>query len=193
MQSRFRLFGHPVHPMIIAYPVAFYTGTLAAYIVYGANADRFWLKMAIALNIAGVGMAVIAALPGFIDWLLAIPSGHPAKRTGLKHAGLNVIWLALFAIALVVYAPKWNVGAPSASTGIILTAIGVGATILAGSRDGSSCRTTTSGCAWRRRAASEGSSARAKRSKRRSPDAPRDDWLCRGRDSNPHILSDSGF
>ena len=132
MQSRFRLFGHPVHPMIIAYPVAFYTGTLAAYIVYGANADRFWLKMAIALNIAGVGMAVIAALPGFIDWLLAIPSGHPAKRTGLKHAGLNVISLALFAIALVVYAPKWNVGAPSASTGIILTAIGVGATILAG-------------------------------------------------------------
>jgi len=134
MQSRFRLFGHPVHPMVIAYPVAFYTGTLAAYIVYGANADRFWLKLAIALNLAGVGMAVIAALPGFIDWLLAIPRGHPAKRTGLIHAGFNVVALALFAIALAMYLPKWNTGTPSADAGIILSAIGVASTILAGFR-----------------------------------------------------------
>lgn len=132
MESRFRLFGHPIHPMVVAYPVAFYTGTLAAYIVYGANADRFWLKLAIALNVAGVAMAVVAALPGFIDWLLAIPRGHPAKRTGLIHAGFNVVALALFAISMVMYLPKWNVGSPSADAGIMLSAIGVGFTILAG-------------------------------------------------------------
>jgi uncharacterized membrane protein len=132
MESRFRLFGHPIHPMVVAYPVAFYTGTLAAYIVYGANADRFWLKLAIALNLAGVGMAVVAALPGFVDWLFAIPGRHPAKRTGLIHAGFNVIALALFAIALAVYLPKWNTGSPSADEGIILAGVGVFFTILAG-------------------------------------------------------------
>src|SRR5213082_2921221 len=32
-------------------------------------------------------MAVLAALPGFLDWLLGIPNGTPAKRTGLLHMG----------------------------------------------------------------------------------------------------------
>ena len=132
MESKVRVFGHPIHPMVVGFPVAFYTGTLAAYIIYGANADRFWLKLAIALNLAGVAMALVAALPGFADWLLAIPRDHPAKRTGMIHAGLNVIALALFAIALAVYMPKWNAGTPSAAAGIILTAVGVGSTILAG-------------------------------------------------------------
>jgi uncharacterized membrane protein len=132
MESKVRILGHPIHPMVIAYPVAFYTGTLAAYIVYGANGDRFWLKLGIALNLVGVGMAVVAALPGFVDWLLAIPRDHPAKRTGLIHAGFNVIALALFAIALGMYMPKWNVGAPTATGGIILTAVGLVATLAAG-------------------------------------------------------------
>jgi uncharacterized membrane protein len=132
MESKVRIFGHPIHPMVIGYPVAFYTGTLVAFAIYGANADRFWLKAAIAVSIAGAGMAIIAALPGFIDWLLAIPSGSPAKRTGLIHMGLNVVALGLFIVTSIVYARHWNTGAPSASLGIILSAIGVGATILAG-------------------------------------------------------------
>ncbi|HJU21308.1 MAG TPA: DUF2231 domain-containing protein [Casimicrobiaceae bacterium] len=132
MESKMRIFGHPIHPMMIAYPVAFYTGALVTYALYGAYADRFWLKFAIALNIVGAGMAIIAALPGFIDWLLAIPGGSPAKRTGLRHMGLNVAALGLFIADAVIYEKYWNTGSPSATIGIILAAVGLFLTVLAG-------------------------------------------------------------
>jgi uncharacterized membrane protein len=132
MYSKIKVFGHPMHPMLVAFPVAFYTGTLAAFVIYGARGDMFWLKMAIAANIVGVGMAVVAALPGWIDFFFGIPSGTPARRTGWLHQLLNVTGLAAFAVTLGVYAQYWNGPAESAKLGIILTAAGVGITILAG-------------------------------------------------------------
>lgn len=132
IDSKIKIFGHPIHPMVIAYPVAFYTATLVGFIIYGATDDPFWLKLTIAANVAGVAMAVVAALPGFLDWLLAIPSRTEAKRTGLLHMGLNVTALVLFAISMLVYIGAWDGPAKSAGLGIVLAALGVGATVGAG-------------------------------------------------------------
>jgi uncharacterized membrane protein len=109
-----------------------YTATLAGFIVYAARGNLFWLKLTIAANVIGVGMAVVTALPGFLDWLLGIPSGTPAKRTGLLHMGVNVAALALFAVTLGVYASYWNGPPESATLGIILSALGIGITLVAG-------------------------------------------------------------
>lgn len=57
MYSRVKVFGHPLHPMLIAYPVAFYTAALACYIVYSTNGNPFWFKVAVVANIAGAVMA----------------------------------------------------------------------------------------------------------------------------------------
>ena len=132
MYSKIKLFGHPIHPMLVAYPIAAYTGTLAGYSIYGATGNFFWLKLTIALNVVGVGGAVLAALPGFLDWLLGIPSGTGAKKDGLVHGLLNVASLAVFAGALATYAGHWNGPATSATAGIVLSAIGVGFTLAAG-------------------------------------------------------------
>jgi uncharacterized membrane protein len=132
MYSKIKIFGHPIHPMVVAYPVAFYTATLVSFIIYAARGDMFWLKLAIATNVAGVAMAVVAALPGFIDWAFGIPGGSPAKRTGLIHMGLNVIALGAFGVNLAVYITYWNGPAEGAGLGIILSAVGVAATIMAG-------------------------------------------------------------
>jgi uncharacterized membrane protein len=119
--------------MLIGYPVAFYTGTLAGYAVWAATKDVFWLKLAIALNIAGVGMALVAAMPGFIDWLFAIPRKTAPKRTGMIHALLNVAALGLFGATLGVYVRFWNTPATMTATlAIVLCAVGIGLTILAG-------------------------------------------------------------
>ena len=132
MYSKMKLFGHPIHPMVVAYPVAFYTATLVSFIVYGTTADAFWLKLAIAMNVAGVAMAVVAALPGFIDWLVAIPRKTDASRTGVIHMLLNVGALALFGICAAIYIPEWTTPVRAAGTGIVLSALGVGLTIAAG-------------------------------------------------------------
>jgi uncharacterized membrane protein len=132
MYSKIKIAGHPIHPMLIAFPVACYTGTLAGFAVYAANGHLFWLNLAIALSVAGVGTAVLAAIPGLTDWALGIPRDSAAKMIGLLHAGLNVAALGLFLAAVASYVTDWNGPAVSATLGIVLSAIGVAVTIAAG-------------------------------------------------------------
>ena len=132
MYSKLTIAGHPVHPMLIAFPVACYTGTLVGFATYAAIGHVFWLNLAIALNVVGVGAAVVAAIPGLVDWAFGIPRDSAAKAVGLMHASLNVAALGLFAAALAVYAPDWNGPAVSATVGVILSALGVVLTVAAG-------------------------------------------------------------
>lgn len=131
MYSKIKIFGHPVHPMLVAFPVAFYTAAMVCFIVYNINADAFWFKMGLAANIAGVGMAILAAIPGFIDWL-NIPKDSPAKKTGATHFIFNDIALILFAVNLFMIYNQWNVAVPELYYALPLTTAGFACTIAAG-------------------------------------------------------------
>jgi len=132
MYSKVKIFGHPIHPMLVAFPIAFYVGSLVGFIVYAVNSGQFWLNLAIALAIAGAGMAILAALPGAADLFLGVPRESPAKRVGLMHAAFNVVALGLFIATSVIYVGNWDGPATSAVLGIVLTAIGVACTLVAG-------------------------------------------------------------
>jgi uncharacterized membrane protein len=133
MYSKVKLFGHPIHPMIVAYPIAFYTSTLVAFIIYAASNHLFWLKVGIAANVAGVVMAAVAAVPGFIDWAVGIPRGTRAKTHGLRHLILNVTALVVFIANMLAYLGDWNSAVNvSATLGIVLSAVGVALTVAAG-------------------------------------------------------------
>jgi uncharacterized membrane protein len=41
MDSKAKILGHPMHPMLIAYPIAFYTGTLVGFIIYAVAGSLF--------------------------------------------------------------------------------------------------------------------------------------------------------
>ena len=47
LYSQLTLFGHPIHPMLIAYPIALYTATLVAFIIAAARGDTFWFRVAV--------------------------------------------------------------------------------------------------------------------------------------------------
>jgi uncharacterized membrane protein len=85
----------------------------------------------VALNVAAVGMSIVAAIPGFIDWVAGIPNGTPAKLTGRIHMGLNMAALALFIISFFTYYRYWNSPTVGATAGIVLTALGVALTVAA--------------------------------------------------------------
>lgn len=131
MYSKVKIFGHPMHPMLVAYPIAFYTATLVCYIVYNSNNNVFWFKVAYIANLAGIIMAVVAALPGFIDWLY-IPSNTAAKKTGLFHLLCNVTALILYAACFFIQKDKWNDSNPDIGSAILLTALGFLITLVAG-------------------------------------------------------------
>jgi uncharacterized membrane protein len=132
MYSKAKLFGHPIHPMLVAFPVAFYTGTFVAFINYATSHDPFWFRLATVANWAGVVTAVMAAVPGLIDWSAGIPRRSPAKAVGLVHMSLNVISLLIFLVNAVIYSNRWSDPLPAAGTGIVFSAIGVLMTVSAG-------------------------------------------------------------
>ena len=131
MYSKAKIAGHPIHPMLVAFPVAFYTGALVSYIVYNSNGDPFWFRVGMVANIAGVVMALLAAIPGFIDWL-NIPKDSRAKKTGLFHMICNVTALLLFAAAAWLQCDQWDAIIPELGMAIPVTAIGFGLTLAAG-------------------------------------------------------------
>jgi|SRR5438552_6433191 len=132
MYSKVKIFGHPIHPMLVAYPIALYTATLVAFIIAAARGDTFWFRVAVVANIGAVIMAVVTALPGFIDWAMGIPNDSPAKDHGLRHMVLNVIALVLFIINAAVHASQWYSAQPDKAWGLVLSVVGVLCTVGAG-------------------------------------------------------------
>ena len=131
MYSKAKIAGHPIHPKLVAFPIAFYTAALVCYIVYNSNSDPFWFKVALLANVAGVATAALAAIPGFIDWL-NIPKDVPAKKTGTIHMICNVLALVCYGVAAWLNCPGWNDPAPRLQMAIPLTAIGFILTAIAG-------------------------------------------------------------
>jgi len=132
MYSKAKLLGHPIHPMLVGFPVAFYTGTLVAFIAYAATTNPFWFRVANVANWAGVAMAAVAAIPGLVDWATGIPRRTAAKTTGLLHAALNVGALLAFLICAIIGSNHWDDAVPPAGFGVLLSAIGVLLTLPAG-------------------------------------------------------------
>lgn len=132
MYSKTKLLKHPIHPVLVVFPVSFYSATLGAYVMYAATVDRFWFQMGVVANILGVVSALIAAVPGFIDWAFGIPREHSAKTVGLEHMLLNVSALACFAVAAGLEATQWSAPEPSYMPAVVLSGIGFLLTLGAG-------------------------------------------------------------
>lgn len=133
MYSKVKIGGHPVHPMLVAFPIACYVGTLVGFAVYTANSGIFWLNLAIALAVVGAGSALVAALAGFVDWAFGIPRDSKAKLVGLAHMLLNVTAVGLIAAAAGEYFPNWNGPNTGSALGLGLSSAAVLLTLAAGS------------------------------------------------------------
>jgi uncharacterized membrane protein/nitrite reductase/ring-hydroxylating ferredoxin subunit len=100
MKSKVNIKSHPLHPILIPFPIAFFTGTLICHLLGWLLKMPDLLKTAYFLNIGGIGFALIAAIPGFIDFLYTVPPKSTAKTRAAKHGIINVTMLICFAVAL---------------------------------------------------------------------------------------------
>ena len=98
MQSKARLLGHPIHQMLIVFPLGLLATAVIFDIVYLISGASRWTEMAFYMIAAGIIGGLTAAVFGLVDWI-AIPSGTRAKAIGLWHGGGNVVVVALFAVS----------------------------------------------------------------------------------------------
>jgi uncharacterized membrane protein len=95
MESRAKLLGHPIHPMLIVFPLGLLATAVAFDIVGLASGDNSWFGISFWMIAAGIIGGLLAAVFGLIDWW-AIPSGTRAKAIGLWHGLGNVVVVLLF-------------------------------------------------------------------------------------------------
>jgi uncharacterized membrane protein len=91
--SRAAIAGHPVHPMLIHFPVAALIALVAADVAYVFGGDPFWARAG--LWLAGVGAlgGWLASIAGLID-LLSV-AGVRRLVTAWGHAIMAVMMLSL--------------------------------------------------------------------------------------------------
>src|SRR5688572_8166029 len=99
MESRAKLFGHAIHPILIVYPLGLLSTAVIFDIIYLATTDTRWATVSFWMIAAGVIGGLAAALFGLIDYL-NIPNGTRAKRIGLLHGVTNLCVMILFAASL---------------------------------------------------------------------------------------------
>jgi uncharacterized membrane protein len=98
MESRAKFAGHPVHPMLIVFPLGLLATAVIFDIIYLVSNESRWTEIAYYMIAAGIIGGLAAAVFGWIDWF-AIPRGTRAKRIGLAHGLGNVVVLVLFVLS----------------------------------------------------------------------------------------------
>ncbi len=99
--SRTKVGGHPVHPMLVTYPIALITLAVVTDVVHFSTDQGRWADFSVWLLVFGLGGGAIAAGAGWLDWL-GLPKGSRAKTIGLYHAGVNNAALLLSGISLLL-------------------------------------------------------------------------------------------
>ncbi len=117
MRSKASFRGHPNHPALIPFPLAFLTGAFLFDIVGVVfNRPALWTTGSY-LTVVGVVAGVFAAIPGLIDFLYTVPPDSSGKARARKHAIIMASALILFTIA------KWLRGDATTQPGLPVLAI----------------------------------------------------------------------
>ena len=114
--------GHPIHPMLVMFPIALFVATLACDLAFWRTGAPYWATASLWLLGAGLIMAALAAVAGLIDVL-----GEPrirALRAVWWHAGGNVLMVLVQAFSWYI---RFTEGATAVvPTGLILSLVAVG-------------------------------------------------------------------
>jgi len=96
-QSTAQIAGHPLHPMLIPFPVAFLVATFVCDLVFWKTGNATWSTASLYLLGAALIMAALAALAGVTDFL-----GDSRIRD------LSAAWHHMIGNVVVVLLSLWN-------------------------------------------------------------------------------------
>src|SRR5687768_1015656 len=121
MESKAKLFGHPIHPMLIVFPLGLLPVAVIFDIIGKVTNESQWHNMAFYLIACGVLGGLAAALFGTIDWV-AIPAGTRAKAIGMWHGLGNVVVVVLFGASWLL---RYGAPATPSTLAVVLGCVGL--------------------------------------------------------------------
>lgn len=113
---------HPVHGILSAYPLAFFTGALATDIIYSQSTNMMWANFSAWLIAAGILMGVLAGLVGIVDAIAA--RGRRRRARPWPHSLLTGAMMIVALVNAFIHSrDAWTSVVP---TGIVLSAVATG-------------------------------------------------------------------
>jgi uncharacterized membrane protein len=98
MESKAKFLGHPVHQMLIVFPLGLLATAVVFDLIYLVTDNPTWSGVSHYLIGAGLIGGLLAAPFGYIDWR-AIPDNTRAKSIGLAHGAGNLVVVLLFFVS----------------------------------------------------------------------------------------------
>ena len=134
MRSTAHVKGHPIHPMLIPFPFAYLFGAACIDVWARAANRRDWTRTAKHMRMLGIGSALVAAVPGIVDYFTAVPPKSSAKTRATNHAVANLSALGLFAAVSAASngsrPPAWTIAAEGAGAALLAIAGWMGGTLV---------------------------------------------------------------
>lgn len=100
MRSKAAIKGHSIHPILVSFPIAFFMGTFITDVIFMITENPVAFQFGCYLEGAGIFSALLAAIPGIIDYYGTVPPESSAKERATKHGLLNISMLLLFTTAI---------------------------------------------------------------------------------------------
>jgi nitrite reductase/ring-hydroxylating ferredoxin subunit/uncharacterized membrane protein len=129
MRSKAHFKGHPIHPALVHFPLAFLIGAFGFDLAGRLTGiQQLWTTGA---YLAGVGIvtALFAAVPGLLDYLYTVPPKSSAKRRATLHMVYNLSAVLLFALG---WALRGGVSAEPGLAVLVAEALGTGLLVAGG-------------------------------------------------------------
>jgi uncharacterized membrane protein len=119
---------HPIHPMLIPFPIGLWVFSLVCDLIYVfGTQNAVWKTVALYSMIGGLIGALVAAVPGLID-LLSLPEGP--RSTAIVHMSINLVVVALFAINIWMRVRGGDTG--TSNTPVWLSVLAVALLVVSG-------------------------------------------------------------
>lgn len=99
MRTPASIFKHPIHPMLVVFPIGLWIFSLACDLIRlaGAPGDA-WSTVAFYSMVGGLIGALLAAVPGFIDYFFYQGGTPPVKPIAQTHMAINLAAVVLYVI-----------------------------------------------------------------------------------------------
>jgi uncharacterized membrane protein len=118
LRSTARIAGHPIHPMLVPFPIVCFIGTLLTDITYWRTAEIMWADFAAWLITVGVILGWLAGIAGLIDFL---------SNRNIRN--LSAAWMHLIGNLIVLILATFNmfIHSRDAWTSVIPWGVGLSA------------------------------------------------------------------
>lgn len=128
IESKIAIHGHPLHAMLVAFPIALTMSVLGADLLYWWTGDVFWSRAAGWAAFGAFLMGVMAGITGTVE-LLIVP--------GIRNRSASWTHFILAVMLLSILGANWvlRIGDPAGAVlpwGLLLSFVAAGLTALTG-------------------------------------------------------------